>query len=1512
MQLQAGYILQDIRSKLFSYAKENYNEKLGALNGLLKSLSTFELETNYNLEAFIPIPSIYAVAHNLITRGLPTIPSIYIEEEFSRLIKKTEVNQKEKTNKGKVLYSFIDSTISSDTLFKSLHFIENRAQIRKDYLDINGLDSNFEKDFLLNLVPEKLSFFTQIFQQQRSRSSLTRDNNAGRLDFSIEIPYDIVSEKQNRYRQNVNLKHRKTYIAEVDGAKYHSQLIDDLKDFEIAQLSTNVSHITEDKIQEGVNDFIGDLLKEEYIKIIEENYVNAEWNNSPEQSLTLSAFGIARIQLVIIKLLIANCDNISSKSNIKLAVIERDLPCAQIAVNDLKQLLNSLNDLSQTPIQIPVIELTTFSTIDFINHPLHNDIKPLPISEFKENNFDFIFDIALLRRSGIFKDDNDFNCRKSFLIRSSHYIDYRTFNPLVSAANIQYKPLVNPMANEVFEEIEETKNILTVFLQNIFRNTSFRTGQLPILNRALQNKTVIGLLPTGGGKSLTYQLASLLQPGTTIVIDPIRSLMIDQYNGLKEIGIDKCEYINSTLTTAERTYNQSTLLAKGRLQFLFVSPERFVIDEFRIALKNAAQDGHYFAYAVIDEVHCVSEWGHDFRTPYLNLGENVQEYCKTFTNNKITLFGLTATASFDVLADIERELKITENENNDGNAIIRNENSVRNEISYIIKEVPITYEGLDNLTSNALKQSIGETKQEVIYNTIQYKESIFQTYNTPSVIDKIIKNSFNDYLPSIIKQKYIEKYITEELALQGYQAEELKKIFINLENEGESPFLINTENEKKSYNYGLIVFMPHRSGWLGIKNGTKSRGVFDNPNHVFTTVVNNKTNYHFNEETFGYFMGSGDDVNSELVDKESFEHLDLYKDNKESVMIATKAFGMGIDKPNVRMTIHMNIPQSIESFVQEAGRAGRDGKMSCSVVLYNNNNLLHVSDRPNEPFHLDKDILMYFHKNSFKGQIKERLMIYELRNKITFPNTNNLNLLTEQINDVFGNENIQFNIVLGSHTFNEYIFINTLSGLKIGFVNLNTTNTKIYNDFGDTALCLQLTNWLKSKLPFTKGQTVEGIRNWIYQNIVNTQQQVGIEKILSEMHVGDNNYKTPLPIPFTNRYYSKQSKFENTFVLNQAHLELFLNTQAIQKIKMITGWDDGILKDLLQKAVYSGTDYSEFIESLHLNDKDFLAQLTDTNNPFCLELQKVYYIPRAQDDTAKAIYRLISIGIIDSYTIDYQNKLYNVVFTKRADDDYFELLKTLIIRYTSKNSAKTIIEDLKSSSELSRKEGKSTVISICLEYLTDFIYDKIKKKRLQAIDDMVKLCQNSIKIPDPIEHNKFIKDEIYYYFNAKYSRDNFIESAIGEEASLLKDYNEVLSIKKTIDKYINLVHNYKTGELITNLKHLRGSTIRMIRSYDEPQFRILKAYSLFILADSIKSLVDEAKEELVKGLINWKQNENDELNVPAFIIEFKNKLNIHILRPEFTTEFDDIEDIYYSMYYASWIKKFNNRILENY
>ncbi|MFN9109921.1 MAG: DEAD/DEAH box helicase, partial [Bacteroidota bacterium] len=202
----------------------------------------------------------------------------------------------------------------------------------------------------------------------------------------------------------------------------------------------------------------------------------------------------------------------------------------------------------------------------------------------------------------------------------------------------------------------EQEVAMKYFLQNIFRKEQFRPGQLAIINRAIQGYDVIGLLPTGGGKSLTYQICSLLHPGVTIIVDPINSLMKDQFDKLIQNGITKTNFINSFKSKDERESITKELINSKHL-LLFVSPERFQIEKFRQSLSSCFQNHVYFSYAVIDEAHCVSEWGHDFRHTYLKLAQNLRIFCRP-VSNKICFFGLTATASFDVLADVQRELNL--------------------------------------------------------------------------------------------------------------------------------------------------------------------------------------------------------------------------------------------------------------------------------------------------------------------------------------------------------------------------------------------------------------------------------------------------------------------------------------------------------------------------------------------------------------------------------------------------------------------------------------------------------------------------------------------------------------------------------------------------------------------------------------------------------------------------------------------------------------------------------------
>lgn len=132
----------------------------------------------------------------------------------------------------------------------------------------------------------------------------------------------------------------------------------------------------------------------------------------------------------------------------------------------------------------------------------------------------------------------------------------------------------------------------------------------------------------------------------------------------------------------------------------------------------------------------------------------------------------------------------------------------------------------------------------------------------------------------------------------------------------------------------------------------------------------------------------------------------------------------------------------------------------------------------------------------------------------------------------------------------------------------------------------------------------------------------------------------------------------------------------------------------------------------------------------------------------------------------------------------------------------------------------------------------------------------------------------------------------------------------TINKYIDLVELQDTGEFISNIKHLRGSTMRMLRSNpDKPQFRILKAFSLFVLSDTVRELLSEAKEEMIRGIIDWRMFEDSKLNVEKFIIGFKRRIANHIVNYDIAKEFDDIEDRFYASYYATWTENFNKKFL---
>lgn len=1389
-QFLAGYIMDGLLE-----VSGRKTAKRDVIIRLAEWASRFDVMTKTGFEdSGEPSASLYAVLTNLLQRGVPTRLNQYALE---KLVERSSfLGFRRNSSVVEVKWKNSGSEVA-ETIFRSLHLIEPR--LTRDQLERRSAaavvkpDSTYEERFLFRDLPgiigESGDFIIQLLALQRPVESITGDAQGGmdfkeqRTDFSIEFPY-------YKEKQPVGM------VVEIDGGHHRNtgQMAQDTRRDKAVvgagwgnTLRVKAGEFHKPGLEDKVKKLLLPSLKNQFIATTYRNYRAPLWRDADMRDvfeITLIPFAIARFQRMLVEMLMRGCLVLDAKTW-NIAVIERDVPFARIALDDFRMLLAHLQQLMGGNPVFPEIGLDVFHSAEFSDSRYQFATSQLVDGFDYTKDYDVVFDIALLERSSFMKNI-DTVAGEVVTVRSIHFPDCGRRVYTGDLLDYNSLPVVLHGENEVPDD--GRREHLEYVLRSVFRKRTFREGQLPIIGRALRLKSVIGLLPTGGGKSITYQLSALLQPGICIVVDPIRSLMKDQVDGLRKNAIDNCVYINSTLQGKEKQEVMQRV-AGGQAQFVFISPERLQMEDFRALLWQMREQGIYFSYCVIDEAHCVSEWGHDFRTAYLRLGQNAMRFCKACNVETLPLLGLTATASYDVLADVQRELSGNDEAKKlDEDAVVRAEYTKRPELQYCVEEVVFPQQKAATVWRVA--ELLGHEKQNRMMQLLEEApRTLFRMQNDPMAVFSPAEWETDGGR---------EKEAFEQMRIEKYDPEK----FYGAANAG-------------------LVFCPHTKGIFGVTDKfTGDRPGRQSPAHGYFDALSGVEGIKA-----GYFMGSGDDRGSETqqaVQVGSFENQDRFIRNEINLMVATKAFGMGIDKENIRYTVHVNYPGSIESYVQEAGRAGRDRKIALSYILFNDQSV--VLD--GEYYEHDLDVNLYFHKNAFKGVGKELAVLDELLTEIHFPDRT-----FEIERAVMSRLGIEVRCNYWEKETDRKLYIQLADGKTLGNIDLETLqgNSRGTTDHRlSTAVFSTITGYICAL------NLTEPVYRWVQRG----DKQTGLEGILSAKQAGDA--------------FSVTIGFDNN---------------GAERVKTITKWlhevvHRGFNEQLVHRMRATCTDARAFIEEVRICYRKFTGELLDFEQ-CCGErdllkgnlpgtayhrFMFLYDGYRNKQDTEKAIYRLSTVGLIDDYTVNFTAKTFTLNGRKKEAAAYEQNLRNYLLKYYSGKTT-----DLRLA-ELSRVEGE-TPVRRCLVFLVRFVYKEIQKKRELAIQDMKMACRLGLE-----QGGVAMKEYIDLYFNSKYARSGYTYMAeTGQEvnASLPDLTNEGKEDDlKWVWRFMEIVDEDPKAGQIDNIKHLRGACTRMLRNQpDSYTLLFLSSFSLYMLEYKNRRFLAEAAHLLETAFVRLQEKE---------------------------------------------------------
>ena len=759
------------------------------------------------------LPLLY-VTKNILQRGFPTTLSKYLQSQLGEVHKLDNFEER-------FLFATNQTPIWHDTI---------KGDRERNYFPA--------KDFFEQIIPNKFGEFS--FIQSLLIPEIEINEITGKDD------RNFINQQVDFYLPQAKL------VIEIDGQQHKldevTRVSDSKRDTYLSAKGITTIRITTKELRDGTyNAKVETILLhlERYEKLLN-FYKNAcrklEENNMSEEEIKtkLLPTAIIRFQVLLIELITHKYLTLDEDWNFNILAHEDLHDFAELAINDLLIWIDKLWQLKNKQ----ELKKPNF------NIAITNDK-----ANFQPTTKAINIDFSLFKR---YTDENKISDDVIFV--RTDYFD------IVKDKNYFRVSTTEPINYNV---TDEDKTTLEFFLDNIFDKPSFREGQFPIISNALNRKDTIGLLPTGGGKSLCYQLPCLLQPSINFVVCPIKSLMYDQNDNLVKTLVTNVSFITSDLEADEKRGIEKNF-EQGRYLFVWISPEKFQIPSFRDKI-SAIVANFSIAYAVVDEVHCLSEWGHDFRTSYLNLAKTIDKLSPKDENGegKIKFIGLTATASVNVLKDIKIEFARQKQRLEDEN----------------------------------IKSLLDYSRKELRFEVINDK---------------------------------------------GNKIDKLKRLINELK---------DTESFIETTEKAGLIFTPNVNGAYGCYQVSNTLNtLYQNKVSWFSSDIPKRDVY---DEKTGRKIGTEPVMNREEFNKYKIKVQKDFKENQYQLLVATKAFGMGIDKLNIFYTFHYGLPSSVEALYQEAGRAGRwdkrkkDNKSKIGKCFVLHSPETHDQERVERLFHKD-------------------------------------------------------------------------------------------------------------------------------------------------------------------------------------------------------------------------------------------------------------------------------------------------------------------------------------------------------------------------------------------------------------------------------------------------------------------------------------------------------------------------------------------------------------------------------